>query len=86
MRPVRSSSDNLRGNSMKTHGSASRKGGVRDGKSAITTKSGAPSLPAERWLQRGAKAPALIMPQGRNMATATRLWDVSEELAETSSN
>jgi osmotically inducible protein OsmC len=43
MRPVRSSPDNnnLRGNSMKTHGSASWKGGVRDGKGAISTKSGA---------------------------------------------
>jgi hypothetical protein len=71
---------------MKTHGLASRKGGVRDGKGAITTKSGAPSLPAERWRQQSAKAPTLIMPQGRNMATAARLWDVSEELAETSSN
>jgi osmotically inducible protein OsmC len=29
------------GNSMKTHGSASWKGGVRDGKGAISTKSGA---------------------------------------------
>ena len=43
MRPVRSSPDNnnLRGNSMKTHGSASWKGGVRDGKGAISAKSGA---------------------------------------------
>jgi hypothetical protein len=88
MRPVRSSPDNnnLRGNSMKTHGSASWKGGVRDGKGAISTKSSALSLPAARWRQRGAPAPALIMPQARNTATAARLWDVSEQLAETSFN
>jgi NAD(P)-dependent dehydrogenase (short-subunit alcohol dehydrogenase family) len=35
---------------------------------------------------RGAPAPALIMPQARDAATAARLWDVSEKLAETSFN
>ena len=35
---------------------------------------------------RGAPAPALIMPQARDTATAARLWDVSEQLAETSFN
>jgi len=87
MRPVRSSPDNnnLRGNSMKTHGSASWKGGVRDRKGAISTKSGALSLPAP-WRQRGAPAPALILPQARDAAGAARLWDVSEKLAETSFN
>src|SRR6266404_4888503 len=33
---------------------------------------------------RGAPAPALIMPQARDVATAARLWDVSEKLACTS--
>jgi NAD(P)-dependent dehydrogenase (short-subunit alcohol dehydrogenase family) len=33
---------------------------------------------------RGAPAPALIMPQARDVATAARLWDVSEKLAGTS--
>src|SRR5216684_472208 len=33
---------------------------------------------------RGAPAPALIMPQARDAAAATRLWDVSEKLAGTS--
>jgi NAD(P)-dependent dehydrogenase (short-subunit alcohol dehydrogenase family) len=33
---------------------------------------------------RGAPAPALIIPQGRDAAAATRLWDVSEKLASTS--
>ena len=33
---------------------------------------------------RGAPAPALIMPQARDAATAARLWDVSEKLAGTS--
>src|SRR3984893_3248960 len=33
---------------------------------------------------RGAPAPALIMPQARDAASAVRLWDVSEKLAETS--
>jgi NAD(P)-dependent dehydrogenase (short-subunit alcohol dehydrogenase family) len=32
---------------------------------------------------RGAPAAALIMPQARDAATAARLWDVSEKLAET---
>ena len=31
---------------------------------------------------RGAPAPALIMPQARNTATAARLWDVSEQLTD----
>src|SRR6266853_1963098 len=35
---------------------------------------------------RGAPAPALIMPQARDTATAARHWDVSEKLAETSFN
>ena len=35
---------------------------------------------------RGAPAPALIMPQARDAATAARLWEVSEKLAETSFN
>ena len=38
------------------------------------------------WRQRGAPAPALIMPQAHNTATAARLWDVSEQLAEPSFN
>jgi NAD(P)-dependent dehydrogenase (short-subunit alcohol dehydrogenase family) len=33
---------------------------------------------------RGAPAPALIMPQARDAATAARLWDVSEKLTGTS--
>ena len=33
---------------------------------------------------RGAPAPALIMPQARDAATAARLWEVSEKLAGTS--
>jgi NAD(P)-dependent dehydrogenase (short-subunit alcohol dehydrogenase family) len=33
---------------------------------------------------RGAPAPALIMPQARDAATAARLWDASEKLAGTS--
>jgi NAD(P)-dependent dehydrogenase (short-subunit alcohol dehydrogenase family) len=33
---------------------------------------------------RGAPAPALIMPQARNAATAARLWELSEKLAGTS--
>jgi NAD(P)-dependent dehydrogenase (short-subunit alcohol dehydrogenase family) len=33
---------------------------------------------------RGAPAPALIMPQARDAATAARLWDVSEKLVGTS--
>jgi NAD(P)-dependent dehydrogenase (short-subunit alcohol dehydrogenase family) len=33
---------------------------------------------------RGAPAPALIMPQARDPATAARLWDVSEKLTNTS--
>ncbi|MGY2909740.1 SDR family oxidoreductase [Bradyrhizobium sp. URHC0002] len=33
---------------------------------------------------RGAPAPALIMPQARDEATAARLWEVSEKLAGTS--
>jgi NAD(P)-dependent dehydrogenase (short-subunit alcohol dehydrogenase family) len=33
---------------------------------------------------RGAPAPALIMPQARDTATAARLWDVSEKLTATS--
>ena len=33
---------------------------------------------------RGAPAPALIMPQARDVATAARLWDVSEKLTGTS--
>jgi NAD(P)-dependent dehydrogenase (short-subunit alcohol dehydrogenase family) len=33
---------------------------------------------------RGAPAPALIMPQARDVATAARLWEVSEKLAGTS--
>ena len=35
---------------------------------------------------RGTPAPALIMPRARTSATAARLWDVSEKLAETSFN
>jgi NAD(P)-dependent dehydrogenase (short-subunit alcohol dehydrogenase family) len=33
---------------------------------------------------RGAPAPALMMPQARDAATAARLWDVSEKLTSTS--
>jgi NAD(P)-dependent dehydrogenase (short-subunit alcohol dehydrogenase family) len=35
---------------------------------------------------RGTPAPALIMPRARTSATAARLWDASEKLAETSFN
>ena len=35
---------------------------------------------------RGAPAPALIMPQARNTATAARLWDISEKLVKRSFN
>jgi NAD(P)-dependent dehydrogenase (short-subunit alcohol dehydrogenase family) len=45
---------------------------------------GAYSGPGRIGELRGAPAPALIMPQARDSATAARLWDVSEKLTSTS--
>jgi NAD(P)-dependent dehydrogenase (short-subunit alcohol dehydrogenase family) len=49
-----------------------------------TAKPGAYYGPGGIGELRGAPAPALMMPQARDAATAARLWDVSEKLTSTS--
>src|SRR5882762_10443595 len=49
-----------------------------------TAKPGAYYGPGGLGELRGAPAPALIMPQARDAATAARLWEISQKLAGTS--